>query len=294
MRSPSACDRFLAAAALAAVVATSTSSARADDKQICSDAYASTQTLRKEGKIQAAHDAALACVKDTCPEFIRADCATWLGEVDASQPSIVLDVRDRAGNPVLKGTVTLDGAPWLATIDLQSHAIDPGTHTLRVASESGATVDQEVVIREGEKNVKVSATLPIGEAPPGGPLAPTAAPSEEGEGERSIVPWIVGGAGVGLAAVGGVLAIVVAGEKSTFDENCDETCNKEGDDARTRGETLGPVSTVFLLAGVAAVGVGVTLFVLEEPAEAGSAALRVTTGPVARAGGASWRVEGSF
>lgn len=292
MRSPSVSDASIGGLAVALVLSVGTKEARADEKQVCSDAYASTQTLRKEGKLQAAHDAALACVKDSCPEFIRADCATWLGEVDASTPSIVLDVRDRAGNPVLAGTVTLDGAPWLAAIDVQAHAIDPGTHVLRVAAKGGATVDQEVVIREGEKNVKVTATLPIGEAPPGGgPLAPTAAPADEGE--RSIVPWIVGGAGVGLAAIGGALAIVVASEKSTFDENCDATCNKEGDDARSRGETIGPISTAFLLTGVAAVGVGVTLFVLDSPEDEGTA-IQVRTGPVARGGHAGWRVEGSF
>src|SRR3954470_24878187 len=95
MPSPSAARRRRAATALlTAVLVSSGGLARADDKQACIASYDQTQKLRKGGKLGAAREQALVCLKDACAEFIRADCARWFAEIEASQPTVVFEVRD--------------------------------------------------------------------------------------------------------------------------------------------------------------------------------------------------------
>jgi hypothetical protein len=109
VRSPSVFESSLATLVAFVAMAAGATEARADDKQVCSDAYAQTQTLRKDGKLHAAREQALLCVKDTCAEFVRTDCTTWLAEIEASQPTVVLEVRDASGNDVLDAKIELDG-----------------------------------------------------------------------------------------------------------------------------------------------------------------------------------------
>jgi hypothetical protein len=70
------------------------SSARADDKKVCSDAYEKAQSLRDEGKLVTARDQMRTCARATCAKFIAKDCATWLADVEARIPSVVLSATD--------------------------------------------------------------------------------------------------------------------------------------------------------------------------------------------------------
>ena len=71
------------------------------------------------------------------------------------------------------------------------------------------------------------------------------------------------------------------------------TCSQRGADATSSGQTLGPVTTITLVAGGAFVGVAAVWLVLRAPADKG-AAPTVGMGPVMTPGGASWTVGGSF
>lgn len=294
MRNPSASDRLAAAALTAAAVLVALPAAADDDKQACGDAYHRTQTLRKEGKLRAARDQAVACTRDACAEFVRADCARWLGEIDASQPTVVLAVRDGDGRDRTAVRVLLDGAPWLDAVDASAHPIDPGPHTLRFEADGEAPIEQQVLVREGEKARTIAVTLGPASSIPA-PLAPRApAPVDAAGDDGSIAPWIVGGVGLGTFTVGAVLGLVVVSERSTFDEHCDEargTCDAEGIDARETGETLGPISTVAMVAGALGVGVAAVWLVTEDDGDAGPT---VATGPAVAPGGGGWRVQGSF
>lgn len=294
MRNPSASDR-LVAAALAAAALLVPQVAAADDKQACGDAYHQTQALRKEGKLQAARQQAVACTRDACAEFVRTDCARWLGEIDASQPTLVIAARDGAGRDLTEVRVALDGVPWLSALDAQAHPIDPGAHTLRFEVEGEAPREEQVLVREGEKAKKISITL--GSAPEPAPLVPRAlepVPPARLDDGTDVAPWIIGGVGLTSLAVGGVLAAVVLSEKSTFDEHCDattRTCDPEGIDARDTGETLGPISTVAMVAGAVGVGVAAVWLITDDD---GEGTPTVATGPAFGPGGASWSVQGSF
>jgi len=302
VRSPNVSDlrRSAPVALFAAAIVVTAPNARADDKQTCADAYAQTQTLRQAGQLRAAHEQALLCVKDVCPEFIRSDCGTWLGEIAASQPTVVLDVRDGAGQSVLDASISLDGKPWLATIDASAHEVDPGTHVLRLSRGDAPPVEQSIIVREGDKNQKIVVTVatPGASAVPPPTPGPDAVPPPRLEGESpTVAPWIIGGAGVATLAVGAILGVVVLGDKSTFDEHCDaeaKLCDAEGGAARDSGESLAPVSTTLILLGGAAVGVSAVWILTRDSGSAEAAGIEVHTGPVVGHGSATWRLGGSF
>src|SRR5437868_2424806 len=72
-------------------------SAQATEEQECSAAYDKLQVLRREGKFLAAREQVAICMRDACAAFIRADASKWFAELQARQPSVLLDVQDEAG-----------------------------------------------------------------------------------------------------------------------------------------------------------------------------------------------------
>jgi hypothetical protein len=272
--------------------------ALAAEKKACSDAYDRTQSLRLGGQLQAAREQAALCTRDACAEFIRADCTTWLVQIDAGMPTVVFEVRDARGNDTTQVSVALDGKPWLTAVDVTARPIDPGTHTLRFTIPGMPPIERSVVVREGEKNKKVS--VAFGTAPP--PVAPLTAPPPAPvvppeEDDTPVAPWVIGGVGLAALATGGVLAAVVASEKSTFDEHCDDatrTCDAEGIAAGETGRTLGPLSTVSLVLGALGVGVATVWLIGDAAEDDASPSTAVGTGPVLGPAGAGWGLRGRF
>jgi len=299
MRSPSVFDpRLFAALVLTAAIALAPSaSAAPDDKKACSDAYDRAQSLRLKGKLQAARDQAALCTRDVCAEFIRIDCTTWLGQIEAGLPTVVFEVRDAAGKDTTAVSVTLDGKPWLTRLEGKARPIDPGTHALRFTIAGAPPIDQTVVVREGEKLKTVSVSF--GATPPASSLVAPPAPADAAveEDATPVAPWVIGGVGLGLLATGGILAAITGSEKSTFDDHCDEaaqTCDAEGIDAGETGRTLGPISTASLVLGAVGVGVATIWLVADGADDDASPSPTVGTGPVFTAGGGGWGVRGRF
>ena len=286
--------------ALASSIVAAPGAAQADDKQACSTAYEQTQTLRKEGKLSSAREQALVCLRDVCAEFIRTDCASWLGEIESSQPTVVFDVYDAAGRETSAVRVSLDGKPWLEKLDGSAKAIDPGQHQIHLEMDGAPGLDQTVQIREGEKNRKLSAAfqkavLPKPAPTPPAPVVhrPDAGPPET----RSIAPWILGGVGVAGLAAGGILGLLVLHQKTITDEHCDDatqTCDATGVAAANTGRTLGPISTVGFIVGAVGVGVSAVWLLTRAPAKSKAGAATVGMGTVMTASGPEWRLQGSW
>ncbi len=299
MRSPSAFEkRLLAAATMLAVLGLS-HAALADEKAECSSAYDQAQTLRHEGKLQAARQQAASCTRDACAEFIRTDCAKWLGEIEQSQPTVVFEVHDAHGRETRAVQVALDGKPWLEKVDGGAKLIDPGQHTLHYVIEGQAPIDETVEIREGEKNRKLTASFEKASAGPG-PIAPTkpstSAPLESPASSRSPAPWIIGGVGLASLVVGAITGGLVLHDKSVVDKECaGKACSADGFAAAKNGRTLGPVTTVALVVGGVGVGVG-TIWLIARPSVKHDAPPRaaLSMGPTVGTTGATWRLEGSF
>jgi hypothetical protein len=310
MRSPSACDvlaraalgrrRWIVGGICASLLAAAPGAARAaDEKQACSAAYDQVQVLREARKLAAAREQAAVCLRDVCAAFIRTDCAKWFGEIEASQPTVVFEVRDAAGKETNAVRVDLDGKPWVAALDGKSRPIDPGQHTLHYVAEGGGVLDDTVQIREGEKNRKLYASFQ--KAAPVAPVLPVVAPAP-GRGEapsRSSAPWIIGGIGLAGLAVGGILGGVVLHDKAvTNDPNqCSATlrvCTTAGASAEQQGKTLGPASTAGLVVGGVGVAVAAVWLIVRGSAKGAAPVATVGLGPATMAGGGGWTLCGRW
>src|SRR5579862_1699423 len=79
-----------------------TQSAFADPKEQCRKDYSDAQELRKDGKLAAARDKALACSTGACADWEKADCTNWIADIDKAMPTVVLVVQDASGAETTK------------------------------------------------------------------------------------------------------------------------------------------------------------------------------------------------
>ncbi len=127
--------------------------------------------------------------------------------------------------------------------------IDPGVHHLRVTAPGHLAQTLDVIAVEGKATTVVVAPG-AGDGTTGEGEAPSAGASSPG-------PWIVGGVGLAALVVGGVTGALVLQDKSYTNADCTAThCTANGEAAASAGRTLGPVTTVALVAGAAGVAAG--------------------------------------
>ncbi len=281
---------LLAALLLALAWSAVAGAVRADDKQACIAASEDAQQLRLDGKLLQAQKRLLDCAKPSCPAIVREDCTQWMADVVASIPTVVLGARDAQGRDVLDGRAWVDGAPAGERLDGRPIALDPGLHRFRLESASSPNVAAEVqvLVRAGEKNREITATLAGGsggvqDAPSAdhGPLA--------GEPHRSVpaVAWVFGG--IGVAALGTALAFDVAQalDYDHLSSTCAGHCSPDDvDHVATERWVAG------IAAGVGALSLGAAAWVLlARPTSPPSSSFVVTPLP---GGGAMGAVDGRF
>jgi len=206
-------------------------------KEQCADAYENGQRLRKAYQLRSAHDRFLLCAADSCPAFMKQDCARWLGEVDASTPTIVVLARDADGHALEEVHVTMDGRPLADHLDGRAMPVDPGQHDMIYQSGDG-TLTERVVVAEGAKNQQIVADFgkPKREAP-----APTPAPAASPVAIRPIpkATWVLGG----IAAVGAVsfASFAILGRSV---QSCAPDCTRSQVDDLRRDYVIADVSWI--------------------------------------------------
>lgn len=235
----------LSVAALAALA----TPARAADKEACISAYEQTQTLRKDGHILGAKAQAAICAREGCPALLAKDCTRWLAELEQSTPSVVLDPRTPSGAEVIEVRVKVDGAPLVERIDGKAVPVDPGSHTFRFELADGPPFERTVVVREGEKNRRVTVTLESAAKASARPV-PTGV-------------WIFGGVSAVALVTATVLTIDGLSRKSDLDA-CKPRCSEGDVDAMSARFTMADFA---LGAGVAAGAAAVYLFLTRPPVE---------------------------
>jgi len=141
----------------------------------------------------------LVCSASDCPTLIRRDCDRWLTELDAILPTIVPGAQDARGRDLADVRVDVDGTNVAARIEGAAVPIDPGAHTLRFSRGTGSearVVEQQIVVREGERGRPVSVRFPPGPGEEPKPPPPPPEPS----------PWLSIGtyvfAGLSITALG--------------------------------------------------------------------------------------------
>lgn len=212
--------------------------AAADDA--CLSSYEKAQRLRLDKKLLAAKSELLVCARAECPQVLRRDCSTWLGEVDAALPSVV--VAARAGSAeVTDVRVLVDGRALAESLDGSALSLDPGQRLFRFERAGAAAVEQKVLIRAGEKNRRLEVDF-------GGT-------TERAEAEPSRLP-VYALLGVGAVALGSFSYFALESHSKRQDlESCKGHCAEADVDAVQRDQLIADVSL-----GVGLVALGVAAY----------------------------------
>ncbi|MDB4935027.1 MAG: uncharacterized protein JWP87_1999 [Labilithrix sp.] len=259
--------RSLLASMLACALVASPAPALAAPKkqqQRCIAAAESGQQLRSSGKLLEARKAFGPCTASACPATIRRDCGRWIDEIDSAIPSITVKLEDDTGSDVPEGRVLVDGEALLRAADGHATPIDPGVHRFVWTRDSG-DVEQELVIREGERNRVIVLRAPSPAAAPTAATDPHVEPPSRGP-----VPWIASGTGVALLAAGGVFWGIGLHDRSSLSTSCAgaHACVQSDVDA-SRTKLI--VGDVLVGVGILAVAGAVYLFLRPSSAPATSA-----------------------
>src|SRR5262245_11314517 len=215
----------LVVVALALALLTRTGGSRAEDSKTapCAACYEKSQEVRAAGSLKAANGSLVVCAQDFCPAFVQTDCAQWLTEVQRELPTIVFVAKDKAGEDTSAVAVSMDGAELMKQLDGKAVIVDPGPHTFRFEFEGAEPVEQQVVIRQGQKDrvIAVSFAPPGSDAPGESPYAaakgaPVADAGKDTEGPGPLRTWAYVAGGVGAA---GIIGFAVLGAIGKSDEN---------------------------------------------------------------------------
>jgi hypothetical protein len=261
----------------------------------CISAAEQSQPLRDQGKLRAAREKLLICSQPDCPSFVRNDCTKWLADLDSALPKIVFGAVDSTGADLVDVRVWLDGKVVAERLDGSDMEVDPGAHTVRFEHAGSAPVEEQVVVRVGDRHRNVSATFASSATPA---PTPQATPQHEDhvgkEGGRSLVlPIALLGAGAASVGVASFFWLSGLSDHSTMASGCatNHSCSQSAvNSAQSKlviGDVLGGVGIV-----AAAVGVGILVFggPQQQASTSTGAAFYVQPGP----GGAAVGVLGRF
>lgn len=255
---------------LAFGIAACSSFARADEVETCARAAERAQQLRDDDRFVEARDQLRSCAREACPSVIRNDCRTWLTEVEALVPSLVI-YADGSDGRALYDVVLRDGDRVIAArLDGKPIELDPGVHELTFTSEGYEPLTMEVVIRTGEKNRDLRVELRSKHATTKPAVRETGA--TEGAG---VVPWVLVGFGVAAVGTGTYLGLDARADVSDMRDTCAPSCPSSDVD-RARTQLL--LADVALGVGVVSAGIG-TWLLLGDQQEQPPASLTVGAGP---------------
>jgi hypothetical protein len=285
-------------ALLALCLATWTGQAFAQDKAACLDAASKAQKLRSAHSLVEARAQLRICSAAACPAAVQADCTGWLIDVESGLPTVVVSAKNRSGGDLFDVKVTVDGTPLEAKLNGEAVPMNPGPHAFHFEAADGSTLDQQVMVREGEKNQEVAVVLGAAPAPVTPPPA-TASPEPPQPPESSSPPadtgagggppwktigWITGAAGIVGLGIGATFGAIALHDKSAADCNANDVC-KPGTTSGIKSAAL--VSDVGWIAGGLLLATGAALVLFAPSGHEGAAtAIRVAPSLVAGGGGA--------
>ena len=266
--------RLRLAPALTFIALAASRGALAADKQGCVAAYEHGQELRNQGHLRAGRQTFAVCAQDGCPVLVRSDCVTWLREIDARQPTIIVRARDAAGHDRSDVSFAIDGGVVGDSLDGRAIAVDPGRHTLRWTRGQEPPVEQEIVVSEGEKNRVISLTTD-------GPSSDTPPAREPTAGGLPLGSYLLGS--VGIAAVGLSVVFEVMGFTglSPLYHSCAPDCARSAVDGHVTELRIGDVAGAV---GLLSLG-GAVWLALAKP-KTTTAGVRLLPLPIAGAAGA--------
>lgn len=213
---PSAADseRVLGAADVPADARSDTSHA---SLELCVAEHEKGRLFRNELRLFESRSALARCAENDCPLAIRADCASWLSELEALIPTVLLVVEGADGSTAVR--VTVDGRLLGKRLD-EPLELSPGVHRFRFEQPPHAPLEREIVLAPGEKNrvVRVRFARPRDESRPVAAVmqAPPLTPSRP-------VPAATYWFGAGALLLG-TTSVVLAGSAIIDESRANEQC----------------------------------------------------------------------
>jgi hypothetical protein len=275
--------------------------ARADD-MACIGASESSLALRKQGKLRDALKQLAVCADTSCPAEVRTECARRVDDVRAAIPTLILAMKDSAGNDVLGATARIDGEAAIG-LDGRPVSIDPGEHTLVFEAPGQPPVEKKLVVHEAEKDRRETATAtgpgPATAAPPppGLPALPVAPQGSSWSTSKTLA---IVAAGLGVVGVGVGTGLGLAAISSKNQEKTD--CPSAGCPGPNHAQAVndynsahsdGTISTIGFAAGAGLIAVGAVLwFTAPSHTEQATLPLGLRFVPVVGAGSGGIVVDG--
>jgi hypothetical protein len=140
--------------------------------------------------------------------------------------------------------VSVDGQPFVSKLDGQAAAMDPGPHTFHFEGADGTSLDQQVMVEEGQQSQSIAVVLGAAPAETG------AADSRPAASPWKTVGWVAGGVGVAGLAMGTVFGIIAISDKNAAHCGADNLCDPG---------TLSGMKSAALLSDVGLIAGGVLL-----------------------------------
>ncbi len=271
----------------------------APSSQECIAANEQALAHESQNRLLEARAAFLTCAEESCPDVIRTECLRRAEMATNTIPTIIFDVKDKAGQDVAVVEAAIDGRAVTDLLVGSPLEVDPGAHVFTFKVASGETLERRYVIQSSQKNrheliqlegaKSPAAATGQAEAPVTPPPEP---PAHRGLGSQRFAALAVGGVGVVGLIVGSVYGATAMSRKSDAEELCpDSDCETTAGSQRWQdAEAAGNVSTVAFLAGGVAVAAGAVLWFTAPSRDS-----RPQTGSVSIGVGAGMmRLKGAF
>src|SRR5262249_53008624 len=147
--------------------------------------------------------------------------------------------------------MSINNEPFASKLDVKAIELDPGTFTLKFEREGSTPIEKDVVLRQGQKNKLIDVSFAVTQASQqdasskgavgsSGSTTPTTNKGEQGSvvvspRPKSILPWVIGGVGVAVAAGGAFFWFKSESNRSDLQSTCAPHCNQsDADDIKTQ------------------------------------------------------------
>ena len=206
-------------------------------------------------------------------EFEAAEAgAKELGEITSAREKLEARVPKLVitrGAGTESASILLDGVEIGEAKIGKEVSVDPGPHTITTKYRDGRKFDKDVSVAEGEtKSIELVPPEGFDKARPvdeeeddeeDEPVEDTGVTAKADEGS-SVLPWVIGGAGVASLIASGVFFTLRNGAESDLDDVCrGSVCPKSSEDKQSSGETYATLTGITLGVGVVGVGVAVVM-----------------------------------
>jgi hypothetical protein len=244
-------------------LATSASAAPAKSsspaKEQCVAAHEEAQSLRVQKKLHAARVKYVVCARVECPLVLRKECTEQIGAMDAVAPTITADARGDSGASDADVRVSLDAQLVAERLTGAAIPIEPGEHVLRFErARDGKTLEERLLVVEGEKNRKVVADFRAGSGRTSPPSGERTGGEKQGASEKPafaripVLAWVAGG--VAVAGAGSFAFFSLSGRDAEGDlaKQCAPSCTEDAVSPVKRDYLLADVSLVVTVVAAAA------------------------------------------